>query len=125
VISKFLEESIMAKKAKSGEVNKSEAIRQLLKANPQIAASEVVSTLAGRGIKVTPNLYYFIKGNMSGRKGRRRKIKRKVASVMGNGEMAATPANSDVLATIKKVKGLAAEVGGLRKLADLVAALRE
>ena len=58
-------------------------------------------------------------------KGRRRKIRRKVANVMSNGEVAATPAKSDVLGTIKKVKGLATEVGGLRKLAELLAALRE
>jgi hypothetical protein len=36
-----------------------------------------------------------------------------------------TVARSDVLATIKKVKGLAAEVGGMRKLVALVEALSE
>ena len=71
----------MARKAKSGGVNKSEEIRKLLKANPETPASEVVSTLGGRGIKVTPNLYYFIKGKITGRKSRRRKMKRNVASV--------------------------------------------
>jgi hypothetical protein len=36
---------------------------------------------------------------------------------------AAAPRSGDVVATINKVKGLAAEVGGLKKLAALVEAL--
>jgi hypothetical protein len=115
----------MARKVQAGEVNKSEEIRKLLKADPKVAASDAVETLAKSGIKVNPNLFYFVKGKMQGRKGRRREMRRKVASVMSNGGAAATPAKSDVVGTIKKVKGLAAEVGGLRKLAELVAALGE
>jgi hypothetical protein len=115
----------MARKGQAGDVNKSEEIRQLIKANPKITATEAVNTLAERGIEIGPGLFYFNKGKMKGRRGRRRKIQRKVATVMSNGAMAATPAKSDVLGTIKKVKGLAVEVGGLRKLAELVAALSE
>ena|SRR5947207_1739204 len=77
----------MARKRQVGEVNKSEEFRQLLKANPNITASEAVSALAGRGIKAGPDLFYFVKGKMKGRKGRRRKMRRKVASVMANGAM--------------------------------------
>jgi hypothetical protein len=113
----------MAKKAQSGEVNKSQAIRELLKQNPEISATEAIDTLAKRGVKATTNLYYFVKGKMTGRKGRRRKIKREVANVMGSNGSTTSTATSDVLATIKKVKGLASEVGGLRKLAALVEAL--
>jgi hypothetical protein len=115
----------MARKGQAGEVNKSEEIRQLIKANPKITAPEAVSTLADRGIKIDPGLFYFNKGKMKGMKGRRRKMRRKVASVMSNGVVSATPAKSDVVGMIMKVKGLAAEVGGLRKLAELVEALRE
>jgi hypothetical protein len=115
----------MAKNPQSGEVNKSAAIRELLKQNPRITASEAVDILAARGIDVAPNLYYFVKGKLKGRKGRRRKMRRKVASVMANGEMPQAAGKSDVLATIRKVKGLAAEVGGLRKLMALVEALSE
>ena len=115
----------MAKKRQAGEVNKSEEIRQLIKANPSITAPEAVSSLAGRGIKINTGLFYFNKGKMKGMRGRRRQMRRKVASVMSNGATTAAPAKSDVLGTIKKVKAVAAEVGGLRKLADLVAALSE
>jgi hypothetical protein len=62
---------------------------------------------------------------MTGRKSRRRRIRKNVEIVMANGAMASTTATSDVLATSKKVKGLATEVGGLRKLAALVEALSE
>src|SRR5436309_10297708 len=109
----------MAKKAANGEVNKSAAIRELLENDPTLKASEVIAALAERGIKIAPSLFYFTKGRLRGRKGRRRQMRQKVekaAGVLGNG---------DALATIKKVKGLAAEVGGLKKLMALVEALSE
>jgi hypothetical protein len=109
----------MPRKAQ-GEVNKSAAIRELIKQNPKVKVDEVVATLAKQGIKVSPNLFYFVKGKLKGRKGRRKQIRQNVATVMANGA-----AHGDVLGTIKKVKGLAAEVGGLKKLAALVEALSE
>jgi hypothetical protein len=106
-----------------GEVNKSQSIRDLLKENPQISAREAVSTLANRNIKIAPNQFYFVKGKMLGRRGRRRKMRRQVASVMATSNGAAT--RGDVVATIKKVKSLAHEVGGLKRLQALVEALSE
>ena len=108
--------------AKKSGVNKSQAIRDLLKENPQITGSETVATLAKQGIKVAPHLYYFVKGKMAGKRGRRRKMKRQVADVMASSGGSAT-AKVDVVSTIKKVKGLAAEVGGLKKLHALVEVL--
>ena len=106
----------MAKK-KNG-VNKSEEIRQILKTNPEMPVKEVVSTMAGRGLKVTDNLVYFIKGRIKGRKGRRKKARQMMANVVATG-------NTDPVATILKVKRWAAEVGGLKKLKALVEALSE
>jgi hypothetical protein len=114
----------MAKKAQAGEVNKSEEIRKLIKANPKISANEAISTLGAKGIKIDSSLFYYNKGKVVGKRGRRRKLRRNVAAVMSNG-VAAAPAKSDVVGTINKVKGLAAEVGGLKKLGALVAALTE
>ena len=76
---------------------------------------EVVSSLAGKGITIAPNLVYLIKGKMRGETSHRRKVNRnaaKVASTSGN-----------AVATIIKVKALAAEVGGLGTLRALVDAL--
>ena len=106
----------MAKK-KNG-VNKSEEIRQLMRAHPEMPVREIMSTLAGRGIKVADTLVYYIKGKMKGRKGRRKKAQRMVANVAATG-------NSDPVATIIKVKGWASAVGGLKKLKALVDALSE
>src|ERR1700681_4690994 len=110
----------MARKHQSGEVNKSEAIREILTKNPEATASEVTTTLAGKGIKVAPNLYYFVKGKMSGRKGRRKKARQMVENVTATMSNSGPPKTSDVVATILKVKHLAADLGGLKKLKALV-----
>lgn len=103
------------------DVNKSEEVRKLLQATPAISAKEVISTLGARGIKVTSSLFYFVKGKISGRKKRRRKAQKVIAQVATS-----TPSsNSDAVKTILKVKGWAAEVGGLKKLKALVEALAE
>jgi hypothetical protein len=111
----------MAKKANGGEPNKSQAIRDLLKANPKIKASEAVAALGEKGVKVTGSLYYIVKGKALGRKSRRKKRETKAVGVVES----TTVSHSDALATILKVKKFAAEVGGLRTLQKLVDALNE
>jgi hypothetical protein len=107
----------MAKKQNG--VNKSEEIRQLLKANPEMAVKDIVATMTSRGLKVTDNLVYFIKGKMRGRTARRQKARQMVASVTP------TMGNNDAVATILKVKRWGTEVGGMKKLKALVDALSE
>ncbi len=104
--------------AKMNGVNKSEEIRRLFRSNPKMPVKEVVSTLAGRGIKVNDNQVYFVKGRMKGRQGRHKKAQRMVANVAATG-------NSDPVKTIVKVKSWSSEVGGLKKLKALVDALSE
>jgi hypothetical protein len=103
---------------RSNGVNKSEEIRQLLRANPKLSVKEIVETLAGKGIKVGDNLVYFVKGNMKGRQARRKKGRQMVANVAATGD-------SDPVKTILKVKAWANEVGGMKKLKALVDALTE
>jgi hypothetical protein len=98
---------------KSGSINKSEEVRKLLKANPKTTVREIVEALAGRGIKISTNQVYFVKGKMHGRRGRRKKARQMVARVAATG-------NADPISTVKKVKALADELGGLRKLKELV-----
>jgi hypothetical protein len=100
------------------DVNKSDEIRQLFKSNPNMPVSEVRSTLAARGIKVSDNLIYFVKGHMKGKKGRRKKARQMMTKVAATG-------NHDPVATILKVNGWASQVGGLKKLKALVDALSE
>jgi len=105
----------MAKQA-SG-VNKSDEVRQLLKANPKLKAKAVVATLAEKGVEVTEALVYFVKGKTKGRKARNQNTINKVSRIT---EGTATP---DALETIVKIKRLAAEVGGMKKLTAIIEAL--
>ena len=93
---------------KKNSVSKSEEIRLLLKANPEMPVKEVLSTLQGKGIKVTDTLVYYVKGKSTGRKARRKKASQMVVNVAATG-------NSDPVATILKVKKWASEVGGLQE----------
>ena len=115
----------MAKKTQAGGINKSAEIRELLKQNPEITASEAIATLGQKGIKIIPSMFYFNKGKLKGRKGRRIKARQMLANVTATMSANGPTKTSDVVATIIKVKHLAAEVGGLKKLKSLVEALGE
>jgi hypothetical protein len=108
----------MPRPRSDANVNKSEEIRKLLRENPMLSANEVIETLGGQGIRVASTLVYFVKGHMKGKKGRRKKARQMVAKVAATG-------NGDPVATILKVKGLATELGGVKKLKALVDALSE
>jgi hypothetical protein len=102
---------------KKDGVNKSEEIRQLLKSNPGMKAKEVIAALKEKGIDATEGLVYFIKGKTQGRKSRKQRAQSLAT------EVAATTGKSDVVATIRKVQELAAELGGLKKLKALLEVL--
>jgi hypothetical protein len=114
------------KKLEAGEINRSQAIRDLLKENPNIKANEAVAALAEKGVAIKSSLFYIVKGKALGRKSRRRKNQKKAIAVAtaasGNGHASS---KDDALATILKIKKFAAEVGGLRTLKSLVDALTE
>jgi hypothetical protein len=54
-------------------VNKSESVRDYLKANPGIANKDVSDTLTKQGIEVSPNYVSSIKGKMTANKGKRKR----------------------------------------------------
>ena len=93
-------------------VNKSEEIRQMLRANSKVTAREVCDTLGARGIKISPKLYYLVKGDMLGKQSRKNKARNMVAKVA----ISTGTGSADALSTILKVKRSANEVGGLKKL---------
>jgi hypothetical protein len=107
-------------KQKNG-VNKSEEIRQMLKANPKVGAKEVCSALGARGIKVSEKLYYLVKGNMLGKQSRKKRARAMVTRLATS----TGTSTADALSTILKVKKWANEVGGLKNLKALVDALSE
>jgi hypothetical protein len=113
----------MAKKASNGGVNKSDAIRKLLKENPKIKATEAVAALAEKGVKVTGGLFYMVKGKALGRKSRRKKREAKAVSVVETKSTKTPTSHGDAVATILKVKTFAKEIGSLGALKELIDAL--
>jgi hypothetical protein len=105
----------MAQKKQFGQ--KSAAIREMLAQDPNTPVSEIVSTLAGRGIKVTPNLVYALKTKA---RARRRRQKRQKAVQAGQNAGMVNP-----VALVLKVRQLAGEAGGLKHLKQLVDVLAE
>jgi hypothetical protein len=94
-----------------GKTNKSQAIRDMLTANPTMPVKEVVSTLATRGIKVTSNLVYYLRAKSRAKK-RRAARKRVAASMSANGV--------DPLVLIRGIKELATQAGGMERLRQFV-----
>ena len=93
---------------KTAGVNKSEEVRQLLKADPEMKAKEVVNSFGGRGIKITESLVYFLKGKLHSKTKRKQRAATMVARV------AETTSTPDPLSAILKIKHLASELGELR-----------
>ena len=115
--------------ASADKPNKSQAVRGLLTENPKLSVDEVISTMTAKGIEVKRGLIYLVKSDMKSKK--RRQAKEEVATEMVTATKktvsASTSSNgaTDALATIKQVKGLAAELGGMKSLKALVDALSE
>ncbi len=99
------------------DVNKTVAVKEFLAKNPKAKASEVVSALAGQGIKVSYTYAYALK---SKGKAKKRKEKREKAMATSS-SMGVT----DPVELIRQVKELALRAGGLRHLKSLVDVLAE
>ena len=105
--------------AKRKGPNMSEAVRELLAKDPNMKAKEIVDTLAKTGLKVNPNLIYFLKGKAKATKQRKTRVVKAARAASRNG------ATSDPIALIREVKSLADKAGGFGKLKELVEALAE
>jgi hypothetical protein len=110
---------------RNGKPNKTEQVRDFLKANPSATAPQAITALATKGTKVTSSLVYSVKATMKSGKGSAKQLGKRAASVTTNGAVASTSSSNDVASTVRKVKNLASEVGGLKQLMALVEALSE
>jgi hypothetical protein len=99
------------------DVNKSQAIRDLVSQNPKMKIKEVVSTLAGQGIKVSDTYVYMVRSKTRRKK---RKEKRQKAIAAGNGAGVMDPVQ-----LVVRLKELASQAGGIRHLKKLVDILAE
>ena len=112
-------ETNMAKR----KVNKSQLVRELLSAKPEMKAKEVVEAMGAKGHKITDALVYTIKGSMKEKKKRKARVVKaaKAAVPSSNGQAS----KADAITMIREVKSLAQKAGGYEKLKELVDALAE
>jgi hypothetical protein len=96
----------------AGEVNKSDAIRKQLAANPTAKSKEIVAALAAKGIKVSENLVYLVKSKA---KAKTRRQKRAQA-----GEQSRQAGITNPVQAVRLVCDVAGQVGGVKTLKQLV-----
>ena len=99
------------------DVNKTAAVKGILAKNSKTKVSEVVSTLAAQGIRVSSAYVYAIKSKA---KAKKRKEKREKAMATSNSLGVLDPVD-----LIRQVKELAFRAGGLWHLKSLVDVLTE
>lgn len=102
---------------KKQQGTKSAAIRELLGQNPNMPVKEIVTALAAKGMKATPNLVYFIKAQTKARKRRAKRL-----AAMANGQRAGVANPAEL---VLQVRRLAGQAGGMKNLKQLVDVLAE
>jgi hypothetical protein len=110
---------------RNGKPNKSEQVRDYLETNPSATAPEAIAALAKMGTKVTSSLVYSVKAKMKASKGPGKQHGKRAASATAKSVVSSPSSSTDVVSTVRKVKSLASEVGGLKNLMALVEALSE
>jgi hypothetical protein len=108
-------ETTMAKKEVSENgrpVNKSQAIRDDLAANPKAESKDVIARLAEKGVKVSPTMVYYVKSKQ--KEASRRARRERVA------ESSRQTGTRNPVEVVLRVKDLAREVGGIKNLKQLV-----
>src|SRR5262245_25043365 len=103
--------------AKRKGASKSQAIRDMLAANPKATVREIVDAMAKKGVKVSPNLVYVLKTKG---KAKRRKMKRQKAVAAST-----NAGHSNPVGLIMDVRHLAVKAGGMKRLKELVDILGE
>lgn len=106
-------------KSNGNQVNKSQAIREMLHQHPEAKAKEIAALLAQRRIDVRPSMIYVVKGKLAQMKHHKaRKAERLTNASQKTG-------SADPIALIVKVKELAREAGGMTNLQRLVTVLAD
>jgi hypothetical protein len=103
--------------AGDANVNKSQAVRDLFAEDPKMDSKTVIDRLAGKGVKVSPTMVYYVRSKM---KQAKRKAKRDRVAASPQVASATNPVE-----LVLRVKDLAREVGGIKHLKQLVDLLAE
>lgn len=114
----------MAKAKDKGEkVNKSQLVREMLQQAPELSVGAIVKAMNDAGHTITPNLVYFVRGKLSGKKARKKRVMK--AAKDATPSTYGTVSKTDTISMIRDVKALAVRAGGYEKLKELVDALAE
>jgi len=103
--------------AKKQSVNKSQTVRDYLKAHPSTANKEVAEALTKQGIKISASHVANIKSKMSVSKGKRKRRKRAATAMSAKGGVG--------VLEIKAAFMLLKECGGIEKAKKALEAARE
>ena len=101
------------------KVNKTQAVKDFLKANPGMKNKEVAASLTKSGVKVSPNYVATIKGKLKVRRGRRRQA---VKAAVANHHVG-IPEVKAALALLKECHGSMAGVNAALAAAEEIRAL--
>jgi hypothetical protein len=105
------------KKAAVAEVNKSQAIRDFVQANPTVGPKETAAALTEQGIQVSPAMVSTVKTQAKKKKGKRGRPRKNAAS-------SAKPASDKIaLSSLIQAKKMAESLGGVEKAQTALAAL--
>ena len=126
--------------AKKPKVNKTQAVREYLKANPQATPKETAAALSKKGVKITTGHVSNIKSTLK-KVRRAKKAAAKPVAVVAAPEPAVAEKKADTVtfeqvravtqvvqaiggfARLNELLGLIKEVGGLRKMKELLDAM--
>ena len=125
--------------AKKQKVNKTQAVRDYLKKNPEAKSGEIAAALNKQGIKLTPNYVANIKTAINKARTAKRVAKQQAAVEPPEPEKTVKPSAMVTLEHVKataltvkalggpvrlyELLGLIKEVGGLKKFKDLLEAI--
>ena len=114
---------------KKREINKSQIVRDFLKANPAVGNTEVAKSLTKSGIKVSPNYVATIKSKMKVRRAARKSAAAK-AVVPASPTAAAVekptkPGDAITIEQIKAVGQMVKSVGGFGRFREMLDVVRQ
>jgi arginine repressor len=119
--------------AKKEKVNKSQAVRDYIKANRTATNTEVADALAKKGIKLTANYVATLKSQAKRKQRARKAAAAKPVAEARKVEPAPEPAaeapakstNAITLEQIKMVGQMVNTIGGFRRLHEMLAVIKE
>jgi hypothetical protein len=114
--------------AKKPKVNKTQAVRDYLKAHPEAKSGEIVAALAKQGIKITPNYVSNIKTTTSKARKAKKTVKQQAAVAVAAPAVVEKPMKTGDTITLEQIKKTAKTIkamGGFQRVTEVLEAIKE